>query len=264
IFLQFLSESVLVSLLALGAAVILLIVLKPLMLQLSFAQLLRWDLEANYFVLIIFLVFALVVGCLAGFFPAVVLSGFQPIKVLKNLNTMKLFSGIRLRKTLLVAQFTFSLVFIISVFVVFNQLQLFLRADHGFNMDKRAIVSLNNTSFSTLKTELLKLSNVESVSAVSHLPAAGFQYGAGYKKSLDEKEWTDVSYFSVDEDYLKNMGLSLVAGKFFSAEHGPSNNNFIVLNEKTVGTFHFDSPADAIGQSLYFKNDSSMRQVIGV
>ncbi len=135
VFVQFLSESVMIALIALVAAIVMLISLKPLMLKLSFAQLMKWDLEANYFVFAVFLIFAIVVGILAGIFPAVVLSRFQPIKVLKGLGTMKLLSNIGLRKTLLVTQFTFSLIFIISVVVVFNQLQLFLKADHGFSME---------------------------------------------------------------------------------------------------------------------------------
>ena len=264
IFLQFLSESVIVALIALVASIALLIAIKPLILRLSFAQLMRWDLEGNYFIYGIFLAFAILVGMLAGLFPAVVLSGFQPVKVLKSLNNLKLFSSMRLRKTLLVAQFTFSLIFILSVIVVFNQLQLFLRADHGFSMSNKIIVGLSNASSEAIKTELLKYPNIENVSAVSHIPAAGINFGEGFKRSLDEKEWTDISYFSTDEDYLKNIEVSLMAGKYFSPQNGASNKNFIVLNEMAVKAFHFNSPQEAVGQEIIIKNDSSRKQIIGV
>lgn len=264
IFMQFLSESVVVSLCALVFSVILLIVLKPLMLQLSFARIFHWDLEINYIVGIIFVVFAVAVGVMAGFFPAVVLSGFQPIQVLKKLSGVKLFSGLRFRKFLLITQFTFSLIFILSVIVVFNQLQLFLRADHGFTMEKKLLVSLNNVDPTTLKTELLGESSISDISAVSHLPAAGFNYGEGYKRSLDEKDWTSISYFSVDEDYLKNLQLTLLHGSFFSAEKGASNKNFIVLNESAVSAMHFDSPESALGQELITQEDSTRKVIIGI
>lgn len=177
---------------------------------------------------------------------------------------MKLFSSIRLRKTLLVTQFTFSLIFILSVIVVYNQLQLFLRADHGFNMEKKIVVGTSSASASVLKTELLKYSNIESVTAVSHVLAAGSTYGERYKKSLEDKEWTDLSYYSTDEDYLKNLEVHMVAGRYFKDADGASNKNLIVLNEKAVESFHFDSPLDAIGQEIIIQKDSSRKQIIGV
>jgi len=264
VFIQFLSESVMIALIALAGAMVLLIAMKPLMLKLSFARLLRWDLEANYFVFIVFLVFAIVVGILAGIFPAVVLSRFQPIKVLKGLGTMKLLSNIGLRKTLLVLQFTLSLIFILSVVVVFNQFQLYLRADHGFSMEHKIVVNLGNTSATELKTELIKYNNIESISAASHVPAAGSSYDEDCKKSLDEKDWTSIMYFSTDEDYLDNLEIPLVAGRYFEANAGESNRNFIVLNEKAVKAFHLGTPLDAIGQEIILKTDSSRKQIIGV
>ncbi len=264
IFVQFISESVLVAIFALVVAVLLLIILKPLMLQLSFAQLMKWDLEANYTVFAVFLVFALVVGILAGLFPAIVMSGFQPVKVLKGFTNVKLFSRMGLRKSLLITQFTFSLIFILSVIVVFNQLQLFMRADHGFSMDKKAIVYLNNTNAKTLKTELLKYSNIESVTAASHIPAAGSSYSENFKRSIDEKDWTEIFCFYVDEDYLKNMEVPMVAGHFYQPEAGESNNNFIVISEKAVEAFHFKNADDALGKEVIMQNDSSRLQIIGV
>ncbi len=264
IFVQFVSESIIVSVFALIAALVLLVILKPLMLQLSIARMFRWDLEINYAVGLAFLAFAVLVGVLAGFFPAVVLSGFQPVKALKSMSTMKLFSGIRLRKTLLVSQFTFSLIFIISAVVAFNQLQLFLRADHGFKMEQRLVVSLNDSDHQVLKNELVKSSRIESVTAVSHIPAAGFSFGADYKRKPDEKTWTDVNYYSVDEDYLTSMEVSLRAGRFFDPVHGASNKNFIVINEATVKKFLFESPEAALGKELYRREDSSRLVIIGV
>jgi putative ABC transport system permease protein len=263
VFAQFLSESVITSMCALLGAFLILFLLKPLLMQLSFARLMMWNLELNYFVIGIFTVFALVVGLLAGFFPAVVLSGFQPVKVLKGLGTMKLFSHVGLRKTLLVTQFSFSLIFILSVIVMYDQLQLFLKADHGFSMEKKIVVGLSNTSYTALKTELLKYNNIENVSAVSHVPAAGTSYSNDYKQSMEDKEWTELYYFSTDEDYLKNMDLHLVAGEYFSAGQA-ANNNFIVLNEKAVSAFHFGSATAAIGQQIILQDDSSRKQIIGV
>jgi putative ABC transport system permease protein len=124
LFVQFLSESVVISLFALVLAIAMIYVLKPFIVNLSFARIMRWDLSANYVVYGAFLLFAIAVGIIAGLFPAGVLSGFQPIKVLKNMGSSKLMSKVGLRKALLVVQFSLSMIFILTVVVLYNQLEL--------------------------------------------------------------------------------------------------------------------------------------------
>jgi putative ABC transport system permease protein len=211
----------------------------------------------------VFLVFAIVVGILAGVFPSVVLSGFKPVKVLKGLGNMKLLSKMGLRKALLVSQFTLSLVFMLSVTVLYNQLDLFLHQDHGFNMESKLSLKLNKTAVGPLKTELLKHSNIVNVSAASHVPAAGTSYGDGFKKPGD-KDWTSLYHFYVDENYLDNLDIPMVAGKFYDAASGESNRNFIVLNEAATKAFHFETPIDALGTQLLFAQDSVLMTVVGV
>lgn len=264
IFTQFLVESVVVAVCSLAVAGLLLIVIKPFMLQLNFARIFRWDLQANYVVFGIFFLFTITVGVLAGFFPAVVLSGFQPVKVLKGLNDVKLLSKTALRKVLLVGQFTLSLIFILTVIIMYNQLNLFLNKDYGFNMKENIMIRLNETSALPLKTELLKHSDIKVVSAASHIPAAGTEHGNGFKKHFDEKEWTNVNKFSVDEDYLNNIEVDLVVGKFFLPEAGASNGHSVVINEQAVQAFHFSSPADAIGEELIRQHDSLKLTIVGV
>jgi len=264
IFIQFLSESVITALVALVMAVVIVFLVKPVILQLNFAHLFRWDLEANVMVFGVFLLFAVGVGILAGFFPAVVLSGFQPVSVLKGFNNVRLFSRMGMRKVLLVSQFTLSLFFILSVIVMHNQMNLFVDKDYGFNMERNLMIRLNRAEAQPLKTELLKYGNIEAVAATSHVPSSGVSQSSQFKKESSEKEWTSVGYFDVDEDYLANMELRLVAGKFFSAEHGKSNQHFIVVNEAAVRKFQYERPQDAIGQELIHKYDSLPSIIIGV
>lgn len=264
IFTQFLSESIVVSFCALILAFIFLIVLKPLILHMTFARVFMWDLEANYIVFGVFLLFAISVGIFAGMFPAVVLSGFEPVRVLKSVSNVKLFSRMGLRKILLVSQFTLSMVFILTVILMYNQLELFLNKDYGFNMKNVMTVHLNSTSAQALKTELLKYSAIKSVAATSHTPAAGTTMGGGFKKHPGDKEWTRINSFCIDEDYLKNMEVELVAGKFFSPENGKSNKNFLVINEEAVKSLQYETPMDAINEEIIYEADSSRKVIIGV
>jgi len=263
IFGQFISEAIVVSMCALVLSLALLMLVKPLILQLNFARIFRWDLASNLQVYGVFLAFAIFVGALAGLFPSLVLSAFKPVKVLKNLGTMKLFSRMGLRKALLVSQFTLALVFILSVTVLNQQLDLFLHKDHGFDMSSQLRVKVNKTPIAPFKTELLKHGNIVNATAASHLPAAGIQYGNDFRKPGD-KDWTMMYYFLVDEDYASNLGLSMVAGTFFDQTAIESNKRFIVLNETAVKKFNFASPLDAIGNELIDHADSTSRTIIGV
>jgi putative ABC transport system permease protein len=148
--------------------------------------------------------------------------------------------------------------------VVYNQLQLFLLADHGFNMEKKIVLGLSNTSSTVLKTELLQYNNIESVTAASHVLASGTTQGEGYKRELGDENWTMLSYYATDEDYLRNLDIPLVAGRYFKEADGESNKNLIVLNEKAVEDFHFKSPLEALGQEIIVQKDSSRKQIIGV
>ena len=264
IFVQFLTESVLVAMVALVIGFVLLLLARPLLLQLNFARIFRWGLESNFVVSGIFVLFALVVGILAGLFPAIVLSGFHPVKVLKSMNNLKVFSGMGIRKVLLVSQFTLSLFFILSVIIMQNQLRLFINKDHGFNMENNVMVKLNSTAPQALKTELLKYSNIQTVTAASHVAASGPSNINGFKKTLDEKDWTILNYFMVDEDYLKNMELKLVAGKFYTAEQETSNKDYIVINEEAVKKLQYESPVDAVGEEIISQSDSTRKTIIGV
>jgi putative ABC transport system permease protein len=264
IFIQFISESVVVACVSLILAIALMGAMKPMLLQLNFAQAFHWDLHSDVMVYSIFILFALVVGVMAGFFPAVVLSGFQPIAVLKNLSNVKLFSRMGMRKVLLISQFTLSLFFIVTAILIYQQLNLFTHQNHGFNLNNNIMVKLNGTSSQNLKNELQKYSNITSVSAASHVPAAGTTYGAGIKYKLEDPDMINADYFFVDEDYHKNMELQILAGDFFKTEQGESNKNFVVINEAALQKLKFESARDAIGEPIVFMNDSSSRVVKAV
>jgi putative ABC transport system permease protein len=143
-------------------------------------------------------------------------------------------------------------------------LELFITKDHGFNMHQNIVINLNNTKSHLLKNELAKHSNIESIAAASHVPAAGISHGAGFKRTIDDPEAVAVGTFTVDEDYLTNMELDLLAGRFFAGGQEVVNKDYIVVNEQAVNKLQFDSPMEAVGKEVMLDYDSSKRTIIGV
>jgi putative ABC transport system permease protein len=263
IFAQFLSEAVIVSLLAFCFAWLIVIAGKPLLLSLRMVQLFRWDFTTSIEVYPYILAFTIFVGILAGFFPALVLSSFQPIKVLKNFGSIKLFSKVGLRKTLLVAQFTLSLIFILSATMVYRQTKLLFTTNYGYSIDDKILVRLNSSNYEVLKSELLQYNNVIDVAGSSHTPGAGIIYANDFKVS-PEAESQNMDYFHVDADYLSNMGFSLSTGENFQSANPDANKNKIIISNLAVEKFGFESTEDALGQVLYVDNDSLAYTIIGV
>ena len=262
IFSQFMSEAVIISVLALVISLLLLVVLEPAFHQLNFATLLQWDLNSSPVVYIICIVFSVFVGLIAGLFPALLLSSFEPIKVLNSLSGIKLFSKIGMRKALLVLQFTMSLIFIISTSLVYKQLNYMVNADYGFNKENIINVPLNDTNHELLKSELSKFSTIENIALASHVPAAGTTYGVGIKVNPQDED-IDLSYFAVDEDYISNLELNLIAGRNFKNSTGTEQERQIIINNKTTIDLALGTAQEAIGQTLII-DDSIQMEVIGV
>ncbi len=259
---QFLMEAILISVFSLLLSQVLLIFLKAGFKQLNFAQLLQWDLSTDWDVQIYSMLLCLGIGLLSGLTPALLLSSFQPIQVLKDLSSTRLFSKIGLRKALIVTQFTFSLVFIISTVLIYNQLKLMISADFGFNYNEVVNVKIGDTSYEQLSNEYKKDAAIEIVAASSHVPAAGNTYSNDMKRNVsDEGDGIETAYYHVDEGYIPLLDIQLVAGANF--EDTKPKPNEIIVNEKTVETFGFGKPSTAIGQFI-FSSDSTAYKIIGV
>lgn len=263
VFVQFMCEAVVISLAALLFSLVLLVGLKPAFENLQFASLLNWKLEATPLVYVSCVVFSISVGLFAGFFPALLLSSFKPIKVLGGMSDIKLFSKTGIRKVLIVAQFTLSLVFIISTILVYQQLHFMLEANYGFNKENIVNIRLNNTPYEQLKTELSKYSSIQTLALASHIPATGTTYQTDIKLDPQNEEEFNVAYFSVDEGYINNMRLELLAGRNFNFQSEGDMEKYVILNNTAVDKFDFISPRDAVGKQIYV-DDTVGLEVIGV
>lgn len=257
ILMQFLTESVIISLLAFAFSLGIVQLMEPIFLDLNFSQLLDWSLNQSLEVYLMCFSFSIAVGLLAGIVPASFHSSVKALQALKNLSGVKVFSKLGLRNALIVAQFGLSLFLVITVKLIYDQMNFMVDSDYGFEADNIVVVKLNNTDPSQLKNELLTYPEIQSVSAAGFVPASGTS--SSIKVLVDQAE-KEINYFEVDEDYVENMGLTIITGSGFTKD---INERKLVINEEASKSFGYPHPLDAVGQMVVL-DDSINYEVIGV
>jgi ABC-type antimicrobial peptide transport system permease subunit len=247
---QFLSEAILLSLIALACAVLLVELLMPAFNTLAGKQL-AWR-QADGLLLFAGLAgIALFVGVAAGSYPAFFLSGFKPSAVLKGtlLQSRKSFT---LRRALVVFQFAVSVFLVIGTATVYHQLQYLQNKKLGFDKEHLMIVPLRDKAVleksEALKSALLQNSAVVSVALTSRPPGMG-AFGTAVRRA-DAQNMLEMKYFFVDYGYLETLGMEMRAGRSFSREYATDAREGIVLNEQAARALGWKSPEEALGQQL--------------
>jgi putative ABC transport system permease protein len=201
----------------------------------------------------------MMIGVIAGIYPALVLSGFQPIKVLKSNTSTGKGSGIGwLRQGLIVIQFALSALLIVSAIVVFRQTSFLNNKDLGFNKEQivyfqvRDKLASDPATLETFKSELKRSQNIKSVTSGYGLP--GDQYaGDGVKIQTNEGlKDHGAKVFIGDHNYIKTLGLKVIAGRDFSREMSTDVREAFIINETAVKEFGFGTPEKAIGKPMYW------------
>jgi putative ABC transport system permease protein len=262
VFVQFVGETVIFALLALVVSYILLQFLKTGYLQLPLNEEFAMNLEEDYLLYLIFIGFAIVVGIIAGLLPAGYLSAFKPLNVLKDSGNIRVYSRLNFRKVLMVAQFTFSVIFVIVVLIIHGQIDYMLTADYGFNQKNIVNVRLQGAEFEKFASEVKTIPGVITVGGVSHALGTSSDRASDYKKNLGDEPFV-MRDFAMDENYINNLNLIFLAGKNFDPTTESGQEIHVILNESALQQFNFSDPVSAIGQSI-FVDDSIQLEVIGV
>ena len=266
---QFLVEAVLVSFLALLLAILMAELALPFFNDLAGKQLTIQYLHPWYFLPLLLLA-VVAIGLLAGSYPAFFLSAFRPASVLKG----KLASGVGsswLRNSLVVLQFSISIVLITSTVVVYQQLNHIRSMKLGY--DKEHVLVVHNTYFlaqqaETFKNEALRQPSVTAATLTGYLPANAFNNNNNAifpGTNPNSERTTTLPWFFVDHDYIPTMDMEMVAGRNFSRDFA-TDTAALVINEAAARYFFDDT--DPVGKTLSRFSDDPGRfvtfTVIGV
>jgi putative ABC transport system permease protein len=242
---QFMSESVIFAFISFLVALVIIQLVLPYV-----NKFIRLNLSLNILNLDLFFGLALIVlitGLLAGSYPAFFLSSFHPIRILKGM----LITGVtkaRLRKILVITQFTIAIILMIFTAFVFLQLKLIQTIDPGFNKESIVYIPLrgnlqNFPENDKVKRELLSNPNILNVTMSHNRP--NFIVGSGWYWHWEGKhpdESIIVYETSIDYDFMETFNLRMVKGRSFSIEHASDLSNSVIINEKAVQIMGFENP----------------------
>jgi putative ABC transport system permease protein len=247
---QFLSESIIITLAGAMLAVLAAWALLPLFNQLSGKEL-SLSLHIIAWLIPILLAIVLIVGVLAGSYPAFYLSAFQPISVLKG-KIASGFKGSFFRNFLVVFQFSISIFLIIGTLVIYDQLHYIQEKDLGFNRNQVLIVKnvqvLENPK--TFKQVVKQLSGVENTTLSGFLPT-GIARQPNYvfkDKAASAKSALYTEIWPVDPDYINTMGMKIAIGRNFSGQL-VSDSSGVVINETAARMLGYYN--DPINKKIY-------------
>ncbi len=259
---QYLSESVIFCLFAVSLGLIVAALALPFFNTLAGKSLLMpW---ASWWFIPSMLAVALVIGLLSGLYPAVYLSRVTPADALRSSKSTGRNSSF-LRSGMVVFQFAVTVILIISAIVTHQQFRLIMNQSLGYNKDQVVNIlglnTLDSAKKASFKQELLNLPEVRSATLSDFLPVRGGathnrQYWLAQERQLNDG--LEAARWTVDEDYLRTFGMTLVSGKNFS---GIASDRFnIVINEAMVKQLGLQDP---VGAELIDMFDEKYR-VIGV
>lgn len=209
--------------------------------------------------------FALLVSLLSGSYPAIMLSGYQPVSLLKNLVVRKS-GGVTLRRSLVVFQFTLSVVMIIATIVLYQQIQFIKNKNLGFQQDQLVVVDINSglvrRNAETIKSEFGRIAEVQSVSSSSRVPGEWKTIPTvKIKTPGDTREPQNAYLIGADENFAKTFDIQLLKGRNFI---NPGDTSSILLNETAAALLGIDQAAEQwveIPSANFGGSDSPLNQV---
>lgn len=260
--LQYLGESMLMTFLSLLTAIVLVVLFLPQFNQIT-GKHLALDFDATLILSLLGITFF--TGLMAGSYPALYLSSFSPVAVLKGGAILGKFNSVVgelwARKGLVVFQFTLSVILIVSVLVVYKQIEFVQTKNLGYNKENILYFEREGRLEKNLETFLLEMKNIPGIVSASSIGQS--MVGGGNTTTLDweGKNPDDIIAFAgrpVNYDIIEMLGIEIVAGRSFSRNFS-TDSSAIILNEAAVDVMGIKDPVGKVVR--LWDNDM---QIIGV
>ncbi|GAB3963995.1 ABC transporter permease [Spirosoma terrae] len=255
---QFMTESILTTTLAMLLAVFMVGLTLPAFNAIAAKGLAINQLFSPYY-LPVLIVLPVIVGLLAGSYPALFLSSFQPIKVLKGKINVS-FRSAGLRSGLVVFQFMMSVILIVGTIIVYRQITFIQTKNVGFNRDH--VLTVNDVyaigkQAETFRQEVLRLPGVVTGSVSGYLPTPSSRGDNTFfaEGQIDMNKGVSMQNWPVDYNYIKTMGMQLVQGRDFSKEFGADSSG-IIINESALKILGLKDP---IGKRIWTFDDPQLK-----
>lgn len=264
---QFLTESLLLSLASMFLAIALIVLALPLFNELS-GKMFHFGNIINLRSILPIAGLTILVGLMAGYYPAIYLSSFNPLQVLKS-HTLISSGKSTFRSGLVVFQFTTSIILIISTFIISTQLQYIQHKKLGYERENILLIKdyyALGSQTKAFRSEVLNIPGIKTGTISGFLPVSSSNRSDNpYSKEtvLSPNNSVQLQSWDVDEHYLPTFNLELVSGRNFSATR-PADSNAVILNETAVK--HFGFGEDVLGKQIHFQFGSTSRSyhIVGV
>jgi len=262
---QFLTESILVTLISLMLSILTVIVLVPGINNLVGTHLaIEGLLHTNVILAVIGIV--IVTGFIGGCYPAFFLSSFQPAAVLKSVGGK---SGSKLlRKVLVTLQFSISIFMLIGTFVIYSQMQFVRNKDLGFDKEQMMLINFRSSAdrenWNVLRNKLIQNIHIAGAASASSTPGDGYPTNSiPVETEEGPMENRSVFNYRVDYDYFSTLGVDIVEGRNFSFEYATDSTQAVLVNEAMVRRMNWTNP---IGKKIRLSRFDSIPPalVIGV
>lgn len=262
VFGQFISEALVFALFSLVLAYLLLEFTIPAFNQLESLNEMDISFNMDAMTIGLFFGFTVLIGLIAGFLPALILSKFSPLSIMQKLENVKVFRRIGLRKALIVSQFSISLIFILVLTIAWKQINFSIKENFGSSRTDIVNISLLGQSSDKASAAFGQLPQVQKISGISHLMGTWSDSKVDVKTEKVQ-EPIGVRDYTIDHHYLDNFNIELVAGENFPDNSAQQQELFVIVNEDFLNKFQMGSPNEAIGKPITL-GDSTLLTIRGV